>query len=120
MMFLNLYAEDIDDYEDRCRKRWIEEAAYFRWNNSGRLPGFALDHWLESAQEYDALEQRGGMPPYMTARIGPNYAIAHDLVRLGSHQLRIRHKSDTAWEILSPFGRTPLPCGVGRELKNMR
>lgn len=79
MAYRLFYAEDIAKYEARSRRRWIEEAAYFRWLNAGRPNGRALDHWLESEREFDEFEKTHGIPPYMATRLSGHYAIARNL-----------------------------------------
>jgi len=41
------------------RQRKIEEAAYFKAEKRGFVPGFELDDWLEAEREVDDAERPG-------------------------------------------------------------
>ena len=83
MMYKALYSGELGDHEAECRRRWIEEAAYFRWLNSGSQHGHALDHWLASEREYDGFVRETGTPPDMAERLAPHLAITRRLQESG-------------------------------------
>ena len=75
MMFQTIFGESLEDYERSQRERWIAEAAYYFWKNSGEREGNDLSNWLNAEKQFEELSLETGMPPYQELRLRPHMAI---------------------------------------------